>query len=132
LSQTRLYRSVRDRKIAGVAAGIAAYLSIDVTVIRLLCLLSIFVGGLLAYIIAWIVIPEENPDVNHEVNDSEEPSSQVTDRQKRLNLVGLILVVIGVFFLFRAILPWKIDRYFWPLLLIAGGILLLVRWKKPL
>jgi phage shock protein C len=130
LSQTQLYRSVRDRKIAGVAAGIADYLNIDVTVIRLLWLLSIFVGGVLAYIIAWIVIPEEKPAADQEIEDSAEPPPEMTDRQKRFNLIGLILVVIGVFLLFKAILPWDIDRYFWPLLLIAGGILLLFRKKK--
>jgi phage shock protein C len=47
--------------IAGVAGGIAEYFNVDVSIIRLLWVLAIFAvgGGLLAYIIAWIIIPEE-------------------------------------------------------------------------
>jgi phage shock protein C len=56
----RLYRSVRDRRIAGVAGGIAEYFNVDPTLVRLGWLLAIFIigGGLLAYLIAWIVIPD--------------------------------------------------------------------------
>ena len=53
-----------DRKIAGVCAGFAQYFDLDVTVVRVVWLiLTIFGGGagLLAYIIAWIVMPEAQP-----------------------------------------------------------------------
>ena len=61
MSYKHLYRSVANRRIGGVAAGIAEYFDIDPTIVRLVWFLSIFVigGGILAYIIAWIVIPEE-------------------------------------------------------------------------
>jgi phage shock protein C len=57
----KLYRSRSDRRIAGVCGGLAAYLNIDPTLIRLLFVLGLlFVGGtLLAYVILMIVIPEE-------------------------------------------------------------------------
>jgi len=57
----RLYRSVSDRKIAGVCAGIADYFEIDPTLVRLLAIAFLLVGGggFLAYIIAWIIVPEE-------------------------------------------------------------------------
>ena len=60
----KLYRSRSDRRIAGVCGGLAAYLKIDPTLVRLLFVLGLlFVGGtLLAYIILMIVIPEE-PEV---------------------------------------------------------------------
>ena len=49
-----------DRKIAGVAAGIADYLDIDVTLVRVLWLLAALIGGtgFLAYIVLWIALPE--------------------------------------------------------------------------
>lgn len=49
-----------DRKIAGVCAAFANYFDLDVMVIRVIWLLVLFCAGtgLLAYIIAWIVIPE--------------------------------------------------------------------------
>lgn len=57
----RLVRPRADRKIAGVCAGFAEYFDIDVIVIRLVWLIVALLGGtgLLAYVIAWIVIPEE-------------------------------------------------------------------------
>ena len=57
----RLYRSKVEKKIAGVCGGIAEYFNIDPTVIRLAWLISIFCcgSGLLAYLIAIIIIPEE-------------------------------------------------------------------------
>jgi phage shock protein C len=55
----RLMRSSRDKKIAGVCGGLAEYFDIDPTIIRVLWLLAIFLGGtgVLAYIILWIVLP---------------------------------------------------------------------------
>lgn len=57
----KLYRSKSNRIIAGVCGGIGEYLGIDPTLIRLLWILfSLSIGaGLLAYIIAWIIVPEE-------------------------------------------------------------------------
>ena len=57
----RLVRSVTDRKLGGVCAGLADYLGMDVSLIRVLAAISvIFYGvGLIAYLVAWIVIPEE-------------------------------------------------------------------------
>jgi phage shock protein C len=49
-----------DRKIAGVCAGFAAYFDVDVTIVRVVWLIVALFGGggVLAYIIAWIVMPE--------------------------------------------------------------------------
>lgn len=57
----RLYRSRTNRMIAGVAGGLGEYFGIDPTLVRLLFVVfAVFVGGgLLAYIIMWILIPEE-------------------------------------------------------------------------
>ena len=56
----RLYRSKDNRVLCGVCGGIGDYLSVDPTIIRLLCLLLGFTGsGLIAYIVAAVIIPEE-------------------------------------------------------------------------
>ena len=54
-------RSRVDRKIAGVCAGFAEYFDLDVTIVRVVWLIVALFGGggVLAYIIAWIVMPEE-------------------------------------------------------------------------
>jgi len=55
----RLYRSKTDKLLGGVCGGIAEYFSIDPVLVRLLWLALLFAGGagILAYIIAWIIIP---------------------------------------------------------------------------
>jgi phage shock protein C len=55
----RLVRSTNDKKIAGVAAGLADYFDLDPTIIRLVWLLAVlFAGtGLIAYLILWIALP---------------------------------------------------------------------------
>ncbi len=57
----RLYRSRYDRVLGGVCAGLGNFFTIDPVLVRVLWAVSFFVGGVgaLAYIIAWIIIPEE-------------------------------------------------------------------------
>lgn|SRR5579872_4909715 len=56
-----LYRSRSDRKIAGVCGGLARYVDMDPTLMRVLWFLAVWFGGvsLLVYFIMWIVMPEE-------------------------------------------------------------------------
>jgi phage shock protein C len=58
----KLYRSETNRVLAGVAGGLGEYFSIDPTIVRLIfVLLTVFGGGgVLVYIILWILIPSEN------------------------------------------------------------------------
>lgn len=60
-SKKRLYRNIDDRKIAGVCSGIADYLDVDPTVIRLIWILLVCCAGVgvVAYIIAALVIPSD-------------------------------------------------------------------------
>jgi phage shock protein C len=58
--QKRLYRS-KDKMIAGVCSGLGDYLNIDPTLVRIGFVVFGFAGGaaLLAYVIMWIIVPEE-------------------------------------------------------------------------
>jgi phage shock protein C len=55
----RLMRSSRDKKLGGVCAGLADYFDLDPTIVRVVWLLAVLIGGtgLLAYLILWIVLP---------------------------------------------------------------------------
>lgn len=66
-SRRKLMRSRTDRKIAGVCAGVAEYFDVDVTLVRVVWLVCALFGGggVLAYLIAWIVMPEEPERVYH-------------------------------------------------------------------
>lgn len=56
----KLYRSTEDKKIAGVCGGLGDYFDIDPTIIRLLWVTMVLAlgSGVIAYILAWIIVPE--------------------------------------------------------------------------
>jgi len=65
----QLTLSATDKKLAGVCGGIAEYLDVDPTIVRLIWVaLSVvpggFVGGALAYFLAWIIIPKPSAFVS--------------------------------------------------------------------
>jgi len=63
--QKKLYRSVSNRMLAGVCGGIAEYLNVDVTVVRVLwAVISLFAFvGVAAYVVCLFLIPEEPSNV---------------------------------------------------------------------
>lgn len=82
--EKRFYRSRNDKKLAGVCAGIAAYFEIDPTLVRLIWIVFTFAGGagILAYIIAAIIMPEEPVELAENWQRSYQPnfsSAEVTD-----------------------------------------------------
>jgi phage shock protein C len=60
---SKLQRSRADRKIAGVCAGLAEHLGIDVTLMRLIWVFVVVMTGIfpgvIVYLLAWMVMPEE-------------------------------------------------------------------------
>jgi phage shock protein C len=58
----KLYRSKANRKLAGVCGGLAQYLNVDATVIRVLFVLLAVLGGsgLVLYLAMWIMVPNES------------------------------------------------------------------------
>ena len=62
----RMHRSKKGQLVAGVCAGLGEYFQVDPTLIRLgFAVLSIFGGaGILLYLIAWIILPEEEEDTS--------------------------------------------------------------------
>ena len=63
--EKKLYRSKTDKKVAGVCAGIAEYIGMDVTIVRLIWALAAVFAliGIIVYIVCALVIPEK-PDDN--------------------------------------------------------------------
>ena len=57
----RLYRSKKNRVLAGVCGGIGEYLNVDPVIIRLIWVIFMLAygAGILAYLIAWLIIPEK-------------------------------------------------------------------------
>ncbi len=59
-SRKKLVRSINDRKVAGVCAGVADYFDLDPTIVRVVWLLATLIPGpnIIAYLILWIALPE--------------------------------------------------------------------------
>ncbi|WP_193391582.1 PspC domain-containing protein [Xylanibacter rarus] len=58
----KLYLSDKDRKIAGVCGGLAEYLGIDSTIVRILWALAVMVSygtGFILYLVFWLIVPRE-------------------------------------------------------------------------
>ena len=125
----RLYRSRDDSVIAGVCGGLGEYLGVDPVLIRIAAVVLVFAGGagILLYGIGWIVIPEEpEPGVAPSVPRAGEP-----ERTSGAVLLGLVFVVLGLFFLLDELWPDFLSwRYTWPIALIAVGIAIVVRGRR--
>lgn len=142
----RLYRSRSDRMLGGVAGGLASYLQVDPALTRLAFAALVLAAGsgLLAYIIAWIVIPEEPegetapsapalPSPPAEVASpgtaplaAPAPASKPAGpagRGARL-VVGAVLVALGTLFLLDWALP-DLHHLFWPAAIIVCGLVFL-------
>ena len=60
--EKKLYRSTTNKTIAGVCAGLAEYLNIDPTIVRVIwALVGLSGGGVIAYLICALIIPEKPP-----------------------------------------------------------------------
>lgn len=145
----RLYRSRTNKVIAGVCGGLGKYLDIDPTILRILFLASIFLGGagFILYIIAWIVVPEEplkpqKPqaeavDVKVEEvkgTNANTAETETSDKPSQTNLKLLfaaILVIVGILLILGSAFPFvfswafSLKTIFGILLVIIGGILLM-------
>ncbi len=148
----KMYRTVNNKVIAGVAGGLSEYFDVDVVIFRLLFVLLLLFGGggLLAYIVMWIVIPakpipfsygnsssatqpgatRENTNANAD-SYSSEPQATPADSTKKSGtsntslIAGIILISLGVLFLINRMMPWVDLSNFWPILLIIGGFFII-------
>ena len=153
MKENRLYRIVNGRVIGGVAGGLAEYFGIDPTIIRILFILLTFMGGggILLYLILWIVVPERyvppmpytktftapesstsgvgdtyegfgtpvSPETHEPVNGGKKVEGSL--------IAGLVMILIGGFFLFERFIPSIHFSDFWPILLIAIGVLVIYK-----
>ena len=62
--EKKLYRNTSNKMIAGVCSGLAEYLNIDPTIVRLIwALIALSGAGILAYLVAAIIIPEKPANI---------------------------------------------------------------------
>jgi len=144
----RLYRSPDDRMLAGVAGGLAEMLDVDPSIIRIVWAVLIFLTGglaLVVYIVMAIVVPERPVGVEvrpaaGQGSAAGQPTGASPSRARRNDrsdgargglVAGLILIVIGGFFLARELLPSIDLGFWWPTVAIGLGVVLVVVALMP-
>jgi phage shock protein C len=71
MNTKKLYRKPNDQMIAGVCAGLADYLNLDLVIVRLIFVLLLIMGGhgLLIYVVLWILMPVQPPYIEGEFKE---------------------------------------------------------------
>jgi phage shock protein C len=109
-------RSRSERVVAGVCGGIGRYLGVDPVLLRIAFVILALANGLgvIAYVIAWVAIPEERP------GQALAPAPETRRETGRLVLGGA-LVVLGLVLLLDRLAP-DLDELFWPVAVVAVGV----------
>lgn len=119
----RLERSRSDRKIAGVAGGLAQYFDLDPIIFRIGFIILTVLGGsgLLVYVAGWLILPEEGKD--------ESIAAEVlrNRREKPWALIGLGLLALAGLILLGSNDLWPSGDGIWIVLALVGGIIL---WRQ--
>lgn len=150
----RLYRSRKDTFLSGVCGGIADYFNFDVSLVRIGWVIATLATGglgLIAYIIAAVVVPMEPlggvEDMAADNYNTERPaegepkSAQYTgttgyqtgpdawrrDSGSTRKYGGLFLILLGVFFILRRFIPSIDFGMLWAVCLVLVGIGLMTK-----
>lgn len=146
----RLYRSKRNRMISGVCGGLSEYLRIDPTLIRIAWILfGAFGAGIIAYIVAAIIIPDQKDEFGSSFTDNSSMGTdndvferdtswdnvkgndtEYYDPDKSKLIIGIGLIIFGVMFLARQFFHWFDMRLFWPVAFILIGFLIIYKGRR--
>jgi len=140
----KLYRRPKEGKIFGVAAGLAEYFDLDVTLLRVILVVLVFAGvGIIIpiYLLLALLLPTNEKGARTGISTSsvqanfnelshEFTAGDVGHRAK--HYLGIGLIVIGTWLLLSQLFPelfnigWDVI---WPVALILAGVLLLAKMK---
>jgi phage shock protein C len=155
--KSRLERSTVNRVIGGVCGGIAEYLAVDATLVRVVFVVTAFLTaglGVLGYIVLLVLMPQPghpapftsapppNPttdttarmDATSTPTDSAavapvDPALHAAESERRRMAFGYLLIAVGVAFLLSnaGVFRFVQWQFLWPLVLIGIGVLFLVQ-----
>jgi phage shock protein PspC (stress-responsive transcriptional regulator) len=137
--EKKLERFPNDSILGGVASGMATYLNVDKTIVRILWVvaalgLQAFLV-LMAYIILWLVLPESNAGSTAlsgtpQSSFDPKPNGGSPFAGKSVKVLGFGLLAIGGYLLIEDLPFWdQVREYFWPAALIGAGAYLILRQR---
>lgn len=136
-ASTRSLTRSHDRMLGGVAGGLGDYFDIDPTIVRLGLVLAALISGgfvIVAYLALWMIMPEAPSSTVPGLTRSTETGTNERRGANGALILGVILVAIGgialleqfPMFHFWGVAGWGIARFWWPSLLIAVGVALVL------
>lgn len=154
--KSRLERSTTNRVIGGVCGGIAEYLAVDPTLVRVVFVVTAFLTaglGVLAYIVLLVLMPQPGqpapftsapppaPSADTAPMDANstpitpatvtpvDPAVRAAESERRRMAFGYLLIALGVAFLLSnaGVFRFVQWQFLWPLVLIGIGVLFLVQ-----
>ncbi len=119
-----LRRSRSERVVAGVCGGLGRYLGVDPVLLRIgfVVLAIAGGGGLILYVVSWILIPEQG-----EADALAAPSSSRAGSFELL--IGGTLLALGVVLLLDLAIP-RFGKYVWPIALITMGVVVIIEASR--
>ena len=144
----QLHRSRKNKMIAGVCGGFAEFFNIDPTIVRIVwAIVSLSGAGLVAYIVAAIIMPEDidtsfnsgpyqgsfggdQSDSFYSGNPEEWRQQPSTDPARTRNVLGTVLIIIGLLFLIKQLFNWMDFKVVFPFILIIIGIMIIYRGRR--
>jgi phage shock protein C len=155
--EKRLYRNRSDRMIAGVCGGLGKYIGVDPVWLRLFFILLLFASGIgfWAYLILWIIVPEEGWESTTPGDTVQANVQDMADRARELGqgiqrglrgdrapsdtsttsgpfVIGVAFIILGAFLLLQqfSLFSWLRWGVMWPFLVILLGVALLISRLK--
>lgn len=134
-----LYRSKKNSWLGGVVGGVANYFQIDPSLLRILIIILALIFGLvgellIVYILAWILLPRKTYLSEDTSSNDFEGSELKPGRGKTQELIGMVIIFIGVAILAKQFLPYhlfSIDKHLiGASLLMLTGLLILFKGRK--
>lgn len=143
--ERRLLRKSQDKVFGGVCSGLAEYVGVEVTMVRLLSLVGIIVSavvpGLLLYLICVIIIPSDNHvrrdyysqdqsySTDYDNPDGYRPYEKRSSGESR-PFFGIVLIVLGVFIFAKMFFNWLDWRYVFAGVLVLIGLSMILRKQE--
>jgi len=129
MKEKKLVRPEQGKVFFGVAKGIADYFEIDPVIVRIIfVILTLWDGlGIILYIVGIIAIPSSENSTNIKKDETKLNQSLVkNEKSDNTKIFGLLLILLGVVILLQNLIPQINFAKFWPVILVALGLAILI------
>lgn len=136
--EKRLYRSRGDKVFGGVCGGLAKYFNLDVVIVRIIFVVSALIWGLsfVLYLVLWIAVPPEpvkfgaSSEVTSGSAEEEKTGKERVKSKRSREIFAIVLIVLGIFITLNNMFVWFTGRFYFPIILILIGLLILLYSSK--